>query len=154
MNTDEKLFALMGLADEQAKVNQALLHEFARVLKQSNDVDRSEIKKERERIIHTYDRISSSVEVLQAKRWTWIVNTFLACFLIVSISFVFTYFHMSMLQNDIASMRETISLLKSEGGEAEVFSCPRNGVKYPCVRVMTSWGGYGNNRDLLIIDPK
>ncbi|MCE7575809.1 hypothetical protein [Aliivibrio fischeri] len=154
MNTDEKLFALMGLADEQAKVNQALLHEFARVLKQNNDVDREEIKKEREHIIHTYNSMVSSIKELQTRRWTWIVSTFLACFFIVLVFLGGTHFYMGMLKNDITSMRETISHLKSDAGEAEVLSCTRKGVNYPCVRVMTSWGAYGESGDLFIIDPK
>jgi hypothetical protein len=154
MNTDEKLFALMGLADEQAKVNQDLLHEFVRVLKQSNDADRADIKKERERIIHTYNGIASNIKDLKSRRWSWIASTFLSCFFIVLVSFGCTYFYMSMLKNDITSMRETISNLKSEGGEAEVYSCEWKGVDYPCVRVMTSWRPRGSDKDIFIIDPK
>jgi cell division protein FtsL len=154
MNTEEKLFSLMGLADEQSKVNQALLQEFARTLKLSNDADRAELKKEREQIIQTYRRMVSRIEALQSMRWKWIVTTFFACFCLVAVSLGGVYFYTEMLSDDITRMRLTISQLKSEAGEAEVYTCKRDNIDYPCVRVMKSWGGYGTVGDLFIIDPK
>ena len=154
MNTDEKLFALMGLADEQSQINQALLKEFAHVLKLANDADREELKKERERIIKTYISMSSSIEKLHSSRFYWITTTFFACSFLALIFVGGSYQYVGMLKNDITVMRETISSLKSEGGEAEVYSCEWKNVDYPCVRVMTSWKGRGSDKDIFIIDPK
>lgn len=141
MNQEQKIYALMACAEDHQKIidesiqefktaNQQELAQLAAKQKQLHDEHRIVMKDLR----HLAEKASEN----NFKRLGWMWFRFVN--------------HKS---DEIIKMNYTIEKLSKKGGEAEILSCRRdNGKVYPCVRVMTKWGGYGNNRDLYIIDPK
>ena len=84
----------------------------------------------------------------------WFLQTSLASLLVMSLSIVSILWFINYRAEEVVSMNKTIKDLSQKGGEAEILSCPRNDKYYPCVRVMKSWGGFGDDGDIFIIDPK
>ena len=59
---------------------------------------------------------------------------------------------MQYLTKDLNEYQANYDELKAKNADIKI--CPRNGKDYPCVRVMTSYGAYGEHSDIFILDPK
>jgi hypothetical protein len=160
MNQEQKIYALMACAEDHQKIidesiqefktaNQQELVQLAAKQKQLHDEHRI-VMKDLRRLAE-----KASENNFQRLGWMWFIQTLLASLLVVSLSVGGVIWFVNHKSDEIIKMNYTVEKLSKKGGEAEIHSCRRdNGKVYPCVRVMTKWGGYGNNRDLYIIDPK
>lgn len=146
MNTEERLFALMSLAEEYHKT---LEHE------------KNELKKIHkihfEHADNTLDKLTRSNQIITDKihrssrlSGLPILFTGLICLAFIGITVFGMKFYIESKKSTIQEMNQTVQMLKIKGGEAEISSCEGK----PCVRVMVSLNRYGKSKDFLIIDPK
>lgn len=156
MKPDEQLFSLMAVAEEQQRLvtrqierQDASILEFDQVQKQLiRDLKDSHTKAQREfesNLCDLNDKLSHKV------RWSQILLTLVFClFLSVAIS-VGMNVYLNEVTQDIHEARAIREQL--ENYQADLSTCTRNGKDYVCVRVMKSWGAYGDDGDYFILDP-
>ncbi|HHC7135604.1 TPA: hypothetical protein ACN34R_004456 [Vibrio parahaemolyticus] len=160
MNQEQKIYALMACAEDHQK----LIDESIREFKNINQQELAKLAQAQRQLHENHNKFMNELLNI-AKRtgeynfkqlgWMWFVQTFvISLFIFVFFGGCF-YWYVESKIDDIDRMNYTIEQLSQKGGEAEIRSCRRpNGKVYPCVRVMTKWGGYGEAGDLYIIDPK
>lgn len=148
MNVDEKIYSLMMVAEEQQK----LTLEFV-------DEQKSEIfalKKEREAILELHQNNMAAIEKMSRKRisLTWMFVTAAGSVCISLLIALSASYYLKGTLSDLAEAEAGYERLR--GFDADISKCVRNGTKYPCVRVMTSWGAYDDGKsnvaDLYILD--
>ena len=150
MNVDEKIYSLMMVAEEQQKLTLGFI-----------DEQKSEIlalKKEREAILELHQNNMAAIEKMSRKRisltWMFVTAAGSACLaLLIALS---ASYYLKDTLSDIAKAKAGYERLR--GFDADMVTCLRDGTEYPCVRVMTSWGGYSDGKsnvsDLYILDVK
>ena len=136
----------MAIADEQ----QRLATQFIELQKKELD----ELKKERALITQTHEATLQRLEQELKQRigWSWVFSTLIASLLVAGIVLIGAHIYGKHLKEKTFEAQDSYSLL--EGYNADFKRCPHDGKTYPCLRVMSSWGAYGEDRDYYIIDPK
>lgn len=146
MNNEQKIFSLMAAAEKQ----QELTTEFI-------NLHRSEIQtlqEERNKIIQEHHQVLNKIEARLSKKlnFTWIISSVIACLLSGLIIMGGAYLYVSYITDGLDESEASYSKLK--GYNADFHMCPYKNKDYPCIRVMKSWGGFGEFGDIYIIDPK
>jgi hypothetical protein len=146
MNTEEKIFSLMAAAEEQQKLTTRLIE-----LQRKEAAEHlGALNRECVKISHAYEKHAeycSSQLKREADYW-FIAKTAIGCFLMILIMLVGAGFYARSLSSEIVESRAALKEL--EGYSADLSTCSGK----PCIRVMKSLGGYGENGDIYIIDPK
>lgn len=146
MNTEERLFALMSLAEEY---HETLEHE-KNEIKKMHDLHFEHAKKALEKLTSNNQLITNKIYQSSRMSWLPIFITGLICMFFIGITGFGIEYYIESRKSTIQEMNETVRMLQIKGGEAEIGTCEGK----PCVRVMVSLGRYGNSKDFLIIDPK
>lgn len=146
MSTDEKIYGLMAIAEEQQLLTAELID------LQKEEID--DLKHERKLIRDAHKNALEDVQRRFAKNVHkgWIGATFLCCLFSSAVVLSGTYFYMQQLTKDLNEYQANYDELKAKN--ADIRTCTRNGKDYPCVRVMKSYGSYGKSGDIFILDPK
>ena len=160
MNQEDKIYALMACAEEHQKLIDESIEEF----KNANKYELSRLAEEQNKLHVEHRNVMKDLHDLAEKTgrhnfkrlgYMWFLQTLLASLLVVGLSLGGILWFIDYRSDDITEMNQTIKKLTKEGGEAEILLCNRSdGKSYPCVRVMKSWGGFGDDGDIFIIDPK
>ncbi|MBY4650576.1 hypothetical protein K6L10_00095 [Vibrio parahaemolyticus] len=159
MSPDERIFSLMAIAEEQQKqIDRAL-----ELQKSALDIETRILAQAREDLFESYrstinELKRETAEVTKQNRraldWKMLFQTFVAVVLVCSIPIVAFYLYVDHSVDRVKSMQRTVSELKWDGGEADLKICEHDGKDYPCVRIMKSWGNFGEYGDYRILDPK
>lgn len=158
MRAEDQLFSLMAIAEEQQRLithyieqqeaSTQTMERAQRVFLQEQQGKQQEVQREFERnIFDLNQKLSRQVG------WSRIFLTlFLTLFLAGTITAGMTLYWRGLTE-DIQEVRATMSKLK--GYNADLRTCTtKAGEDFPCVRVMRSWGGFGDHKDYFILDPK
>ncbi|MCL1127968.1 hypothetical protein [Shewanella surugensis] len=153
MNTERKIYSLMTVAEDQ----QTLSEEFIKLQQQ----EMIQLKQERKSLVSAHRDVLQDIQNQLGSRlhWSWIGITFLVCFFISALFVIFGYGYSQLLIKDINKYQRQSDIAEAnyealKAKNADLMTCKHNGKSYPCVRVMTSYGSYGDNRDIYILDPK
>jgi hypothetical protein len=146
MNTEERLFALMTLAEEY---HETLEHE-KNELKKIHNIHFEHANKTLEKLTSSNQLITNKIYKASRMSWLPILFTGLICISFIGITFFGIKFYIESRKSTIQEMNKTVQMLKTKGGEAEIATCEGK----PCVRVMVTLDRYGDSKDFLIIDPK
>jgi hypothetical protein len=146
MNTEERLFALMSLAEEY---HETLEHE-KNELKKIHNIHFEHANKTLEKFTSSNQLITNKIYKASRLSWLPILLTGLICISFILMTGFGIEYYIESRKNTIQEMNKTVQMLKTKGGEAEIGIC---GGK-PCVRVMVTLDRYGDSKDFLIIDPK
>lgn len=150
MNVDERIYSLMAVAQDQQKLTLEFINEQKREI--------LALKNERAAISAQHQKNMAEIEKIARKRisMSWMFATTLgcgACALLIAFS---ANFYLKGTLRDIKKAEVGYEALR--GYDADITFCIRKGIKYPCVRVMTKWGGFqdegSNISDLYILDRK
>ncbi len=160
MNQEEKIYALMACAEDHQKLIDESIQEF----KNANKYELGRLALEQQKR-HSEHRMLMN-DMLKVAKDTgsynfrrlglmWFFQTLLASVLVVVLSVGGVLWFMDHQADEIVQMNQRIKELSQKGGDADVQRCRRdNGKVHPCVRVMTKWGGFGEDSDMYIIAPK
>lgn len=88
----------------------------------------------------------------KALKWKPVILTAFICFTLVFLSCAGSWLWLQTINDEIKAASAAKSQL--EGYNAYLSKCEHDGEMYPCVQVMKSWGAYGDNGDIFILDPK
>ncbi|WP_299011843.1 hypothetical protein [uncultured Shewanella sp.] len=153
MNAEEKIYSLMTIAEDQ----QTLTSQFIALQKQ----EVQQLEKEREALVSAHRDVLQNIQKQLASKvhWSWIGITFLVCFFISAVFVIFGYGYSQLLIKDINQYQRQSKIAEAnynalKDKNADLMTCNHNGKSYPCVRVMTSYGSYGEHKDIFILDPK
>lgn len=146
MDFDSKLYALMSVADDQQK----LATQFIDLQKEELKL----LKEERASINATHEQVLKKLEDKLGARihFGWLLSTISACIFCALIIVGSTFLYLGSITSELTETQNALSELS--GLNAEILTCEKDDKSYPCIRVMRTWGGYGKNSDLYIIDPK
>ena len=146
MNTEQKIFSLMAVAQDQQK----LTAEFIELQKQELE----DLRKEREETALAHARTLKKIESKWYSRsyFCWFVMSTVVCFLVGLIIALGSLVYVRHITDGLAESQAAYDKMK--GYNAELSTCEYKKKSYPCIRVMASWKGYGDERDFFIIDPK
>ena len=146
MNTEQKIFSLMAVAQDQQK----LTAEFIELQQKELDA----LRKERKETASAHARALKNIESDLSHRFHmgWIMTSTVICLIVAAIICGSSLLYVQYITRGLASSEAAYDKMK--GYNAELSTCEYKKKSYPCIRVMASWGGYGDDEDYFIIDPK
>lgn len=159
MTPEERIFSLMAIAEEQQK----LIENGLELQQEAVRYEVERLRAAREELFNSYqsslNEFTSSARVITQQgyslfEWKSIIFGGLILLFIGALVLGGIVLYVNHAEDEVRGMQQAVEYLKWEGGEADVRTCTHDGSKYPCVRVMTSWGGYGTYEDYFILDPK
>ena len=158
MRPDEQLFSLMAIAEEQQRLITRYIEQqeaSTQAMAQSQRIFLQEMQEKQQEVQREFDRNLFDLNQKLSRQVGWsriFLTVILTLFLAGTITTGITIYWRGLTE-DIQEARATIS--KLEGYNADIANCTtKDGKKLPCVRVMRSWGGYGEHKDYFILDPK
>ena len=146
MNTEERLFALMSLAEEYHGTLELEKNE----LKKIHKIHYEHANKTLEKLTNNNQLIINKIYESSRMSWLPIFFTGLICVSFILMTGFGIEYYIESRKSTIQEMNKTVQMLKMKGGEAEIGTCAGK----PCVRVMVTLDRYGDSKDFLIIDPK
>lgn len=157
MKAEEQLFSLMAIAEEQQRLITQSIEEQTRSTKalvQQQQVFLETLQAKQSEVQSTFERNVADLNQQLSRQvgWSRIFLTSLLSLLLSGVVIGGLFVYLQDMQNEIQASRSALSQL--EGYNADLSVCTRDGEELPCVRVMRSWGGYGEDADYFILDPK
>ncbi len=159
MSPDERIFSLMAIAEEQQKqIDRAL-----ELQKSALDIETRILAQAREELFESYrstvnelkrETAAITKQNRRALDWKMLFQTVLVVLLVCTIPMGAFYLYVDHNATRLEQMQQTMNDLKWDGGEADLKVCEHDGKDYPCVRIMKSWGQFGEYGDYRILDPK
>jgi len=150
VNVDEKIYSLMAVAQDQQKLTLEFINE------QKREIEA--LKNERAEISSQHQKNMAEIKKIARNRISlmWVFTTSIGCAVCAALIGYSATFYLKSTLMDIAEAKSAYEDLR--GFDADIKFCTREGVEYPCVRVMTKWGAYqdegSNVSDLYILDRK
>ena len=150
MNVDDRIYNLMAVAQDQQNLTVEFINEQKREI--------LALKNERAEILALHQKNMAEIEKIARKRisLSWMFATTLGCAACAALVGFSASFYLKGTLEDIETAKAGYESLR--GYDADITTCTRKGIDYPCVRVMTKWGGYKNKgsniADLYILDRK
>lgn len=146
MTTDEKLYALMAVAEDQQKMATQLIQ----LQRQEFKEQMAALKNEREQINASYEKkMRFCVSKLERDANYWfVIKTTLICMSVVLIMVAGMWFYSKHLGNEILELEAQKSQMEKYNA---VFGTCEN---QPCIRVKPSEGAFGDSENFYVIDPK
>ncbi|MCP4802899.1 MAG: hypothetical protein GY891_08575 [Bacteroidetes bacterium] len=136
----------MAVAQDQQK----LTAEFIELQQKELDA----LRKERKETALAHARALKNIESDLSHRFHmgWIMTSIVICLTVAAIICGSSLLYVQYITRGLASSEAAYDKMK--GYNAELSTCEYKKKSYPCIRVMASWGGYGDDEDYFIIDPK
>jgi hypothetical protein len=133
MNQEQQIYALMAIAEEQQRLITSHLEQQERSTNRLIQLEQQYMDKSQ--------RIGT----------TRILITTVFCFAMAFLACFGAYIYLDAMKIEIYESRVIQRELAAK--KADVSTCEKDGKSHPCIRVMTSWGAYGDHKDYFIIDP-
>ena len=150
METEDKIFAMMAIADKQ---QQAIDNAIVKMTTMAEDITAENQKLFNENMtkqVKAHKQMMENVNTILAKRvWTsQMIYTFIACVCICVVVLAGTWGYEQYLMNDVVTlslkkeqMTQNIQQLEKRGGNAQIKTCD----SHACIQVNKSYGEFGNN---------
>ncbi|PLS40618.1 hypothetical protein [Carnobacterium maltaromaticum] len=158
MRSDEQIFSLMAIAEEQQRLITRYIEQqeaSTQAMERSQRVFLQELQGKQQEVQREFDRNLFDLNQKLSSRIGW-SSLFLT--MIVTLFFAGTIaagfaVYLREVQGELKDTRAV--LRKLEGYNADLKICTTEAKEdFPCVRVMRSWGGFGEHKDYFILDPK
>tara|TARA_Y100000588_G_C14241172_1_gene919450 strand:+ start:972 stop:1445 length:474 start_codon:yes stop_codon:yes gene_type:complete len=157
MKAEEQIFSLMAIAEEQQRLvtksiehqersMQILLNQQQNYVKELQS-KQLEVQKEFERQVNDLNR-----KLSDRIGWSKILLTFVSLLALVGLIVGGATLYLRNMQSELSEAQASLRDLGRYN--ADLSACTHEGERYPCVRVMRTWGSYGEDSDYFILDPK
>ena len=156
MNQEQQIYALMVIAEEQQRLITSRLEQQERSTNRLIQLEQQYMDKMQERQEQVQKQFEKQLvemnrQLSQRIGTTKVFITAVFCFSMAFLACFGAYAYLDATKVDINASRAIQRELAAK--KADVSRCEKDGQYHPCIRVMTSWGGYGDHKDYYIIDP-
>ena len=157
MNQEQQIYALMAIAEEQQRLITSHLEQQERSTNRLIQLEQQFMDKMQERQAQVQKQFEKQLVEINSQLserigTTKILITTVFCFSMAFLACFGAYVYLDATKADISESRAIQRELAAK--KADISRCKKDGKSYPCIRVMTSWGAYGDHKDYFIIDPK